>query len=693
MYPPQRGGVRATTIHDLVPIRFPEWVHGRTRRMHTAKYRERGADVRRGVRQLGFHGARGRSSCSACRRSVSACACPASTASSAPDGERGRSRRAVRAHRGDARAAEEPRRRSSPPSACSGRDDLMLAVVGAAGWGEQPRLDHPGIVRLGYVDDDELARLYRGAAAFVYPSRFEGFGHPGRRGDGERRPGRRLVARVDGRGVRRRGGARRSRERRGDRRGDRARRSGAATSSARARLAHAAPLHLASRPAARSSRLPGGGADAGRARRLAARPDAPRAPRATSRRSSGSTGVERRPARASRPGPRRRRSSATPSGIPLVLPRRATSGARRRPPLPDVPRAAARRRVPARRHGSRPRRAAPPGDLQPWTRHYSRRCCLSGGAGGEARDRGVRVHEGARSSSCSACRRSGSASSPTASTRRSRRTGPRPTATTCSPSGRSSRARTSRGSPEATRRLGVELRVVGAPRLGPGRARRRRALARPRLRRRARAPLPRRALSSPTRRSTRASASRSLEAMACGTPVVTSRGRCDGGDRRRRGRARRPARRRLRSRAGIEEALARRDELRPARARACARRSAGTRPRARDGRRLPRGCRVTCRSSSSTPTCSAAQRTGDETYVENLLPRAARLAGRRASLRRAHAPPRPRARRRRGRRTCRPARRSCGWSGPCRARSAGCGPALAHFQHALPLARARAPRS
>ena len=31
---------------------------------------------------------------------------------------------------------------------------------------------------LGRVSDDELARLYRGAAAVVYPSRFEGFGMP-----------------------------------------------------------------------------------------------------------------------------------------------------------------------------------------------------------------------------------------------------------------------------------------------------------------------------------------------------------------------------------------------------------------------------------------------------------------------------------------------------------------------------------
>jgi glycosyltransferase involved in cell wall biosynthesis len=34
------------------------------------------------------------------------------------------------------------------------------------------------VVRLGYVPDARLAALYRGASAFVYPSRFEGFGMP-----------------------------------------------------------------------------------------------------------------------------------------------------------------------------------------------------------------------------------------------------------------------------------------------------------------------------------------------------------------------------------------------------------------------------------------------------------------------------------------------------------------------------------
>lgn len=56
--------------------------------------------------------------------------------------------------------------------------DILLAVVGAEGWGEQPLLDDPRIRRLGYVSDEELARLYRGAGVAVYPSRFEGFGIP-----------------------------------------------------------------------------------------------------------------------------------------------------------------------------------------------------------------------------------------------------------------------------------------------------------------------------------------------------------------------------------------------------------------------------------------------------------------------------------------------------------------------------------
>jgi glycosyltransferase involved in cell wall biosynthesis len=35
-----------------------------------------------------------------------------------------------------------------------------------------------GVRRLGFVSDEELARLYRGAEAVAYPSLYEGFGMP-----------------------------------------------------------------------------------------------------------------------------------------------------------------------------------------------------------------------------------------------------------------------------------------------------------------------------------------------------------------------------------------------------------------------------------------------------------------------------------------------------------------------------------
>ena len=175
MYPPQRGGVRTTTIHDLVPLRFPEWVPGRTFRMHGAKYRDaRRCDVifansaftaRDVVELLGVAEEHVR------------VAYPGVEPHFRPDGDR--------ADLGGpyvlSVATLEPRKNLGVLVSAFrqlGRDDLKLALVGAAGWGEQPSLDHPGIVRLGFVDDDELARLYRGASVFVYPSRFEGFGIP-----------------------------------------------------------------------------------------------------------------------------------------------------------------------------------------------------------------------------------------------------------------------------------------------------------------------------------------------------------------------------------------------------------------------------------------------------------------------------------------------------------------------------------
>jgi glycosyltransferase involved in cell wall biosynthesis len=175
MYPPQGAGVRATTIHDLVPLHHPEWTTGRTRAMHGRKYRNAAAtcDVvfvnsaytgRDVTRTLGVPEERIR------------------VAHPAPKS----------VYRADGPAADlgapyiltvatlEPRKNLQvlvDAHRLLG-DELELAVVGAEGWGEQPLLDGPRIKRLGYVSDEELARLYRGAVSVAYPSRFEGFGIP-----------------------------------------------------------------------------------------------------------------------------------------------------------------------------------------------------------------------------------------------------------------------------------------------------------------------------------------------------------------------------------------------------------------------------------------------------------------------------------------------------------------------------------
>jgi glycosyltransferase involved in cell wall biosynthesis len=175
MYPPQRAGVRATTIHDLVPVHHPEWTTGRTRAMHGRKYRNAAAtsDVvfvnsaytgRDVARTLGVPADRIR------------VAHPAPKEVYRPDGPA--------ADLGTPYvltvATLEPRKNLQvlvEAHRLLGAE-LALAVVGAEGWGEQPLLDGPGIHRLGYVSDEELARLYRGATAVAYPSRFEGFGIP-----------------------------------------------------------------------------------------------------------------------------------------------------------------------------------------------------------------------------------------------------------------------------------------------------------------------------------------------------------------------------------------------------------------------------------------------------------------------------------------------------------------------------------
>ena len=55
---------------------------------------------------------------------------------------------------------------------------LDLRVVGARGWGDVDVSAGGDIRFLGFVPDEELARLYRGALCVAYPSLYEGFGIP-----------------------------------------------------------------------------------------------------------------------------------------------------------------------------------------------------------------------------------------------------------------------------------------------------------------------------------------------------------------------------------------------------------------------------------------------------------------------------------------------------------------------------------
>ena len=53
---------------------------------------------------------------------------------------------------------------------------VPLVVAGWSGWSKNASWER--VRFLGYVDDDDLARLYSGALALIFPSRYEGFGLP-----------------------------------------------------------------------------------------------------------------------------------------------------------------------------------------------------------------------------------------------------------------------------------------------------------------------------------------------------------------------------------------------------------------------------------------------------------------------------------------------------------------------------------
>ena len=174
MYPPQRAGVRATTIHDLVPLHHPEWTTARTQSMHSRKYANAAETCDVVFVNSAFTGRDVTATLGVPAERIRV-AHPAAKAVFSPDGP-------VADLGGPyvlTVATLEPRKNLQVLVGAQRRlGSLQLAVVGGEGWGEQPLLDGSGVLRLGYVSDEELARLYRGASVVAYPSRFEGFGIP-----------------------------------------------------------------------------------------------------------------------------------------------------------------------------------------------------------------------------------------------------------------------------------------------------------------------------------------------------------------------------------------------------------------------------------------------------------------------------------------------------------------------------------
>lgn len=173
MYPPQRAGLRTTTVHDLGPIHHPEWVDPRTRALHVPK-------ALHAAKTCHLTFANSRYTADDVVRTLGV---PAERVAVAYPGihEQYRSE-GPRAER-DApylltTATREPRKNlqillEAFALVRTRQPDLELLVAGA----EEDSAPE-GVRFLGYVAHDDLPELYRGAEAFVFPSLFEGFGIP-----------------------------------------------------------------------------------------------------------------------------------------------------------------------------------------------------------------------------------------------------------------------------------------------------------------------------------------------------------------------------------------------------------------------------------------------------------------------------------------------------------------------------------
>ena len=175
MYPAQRGGVRATVFHDLVPFHHPEWCTARTVSMHTHKARNAAATCDVVFANSRFTAADLTATLGIEQERIVhtppglADGLGAEGPAADLDGPAVLGLGTIEPRKNLARLIEAWRLLDG---------ELGLVLAGGEGWGERPDLADPRIRRLGYVPDDEIARLYRGASVLVYPALYEGFGMP-----------------------------------------------------------------------------------------------------------------------------------------------------------------------------------------------------------------------------------------------------------------------------------------------------------------------------------------------------------------------------------------------------------------------------------------------------------------------------------------------------------------------------------
>jgi glycosyltransferase involved in cell wall biosynthesis len=184
---PPTGAAALVTVHDTAFAHSPDLVTAASRR-YTSLLR---AALQRGATVHVFSDRVRTEVCDLFRLSGDRVVCVHPGIAELPPGDAAAGRRRAGAPRYLlALGTEEPRK--NYPRLVAAFDvvaatdpEVHLVVAGARGWGSEA-LDaavraaahRDRVVRLGYVSDPDRSDLLAGAAALVYPSLDEGFGHP-----------------------------------------------------------------------------------------------------------------------------------------------------------------------------------------------------------------------------------------------------------------------------------------------------------------------------------------------------------------------------------------------------------------------------------------------------------------------------------------------------------------------------------